>query len=106
MTGQNVGLHILISDAGGNEVLTYTGVYAWLGKCRIRGLPPSLVRSSPEEDIRINWWIGANLCQTGVSSLVCPSPGLHGPRDIAAMSILSAGEAVKGLCEQGVGDPN
>jgi hypothetical protein len=106
MTGENVGLHILISDARRNEVLSYTIVYVWLGKYRIGGLPPGLVRSSPEEDIRINWWTGAHLCQTGVSPLVCPSPGLHGPGDIATMSILNAGEAVKGLREQGVRDPN
>jgi hypothetical protein len=97
MMGENVVLRIPISNVTGVEPLLFTSIYGRLGRGRIRGLPPGMVRSSPEEDIGINRWTGPDLCHVGVSPLVRPSPGLHGPRDIAAMSSLGTGEAVKGL---------
>jgi hypothetical protein len=97
MTGENVVLHIPISNVIGAEPSSFTSIYGRLGKGRIRGLPPGMVRSSPEEDIGVNRWTGSDLCHVGVSPLVRPSPGLHRPRDIAAMSSLGTGEAVKGF---------
>ena len=96
-TGEIVALHIPISNATGIEPSSLTSIYGWLGRGRIRSLPPGMMRSKPEEDIGVNRWPGPDLCHVGVSPLVCPSPGLHGPRDIAAMSNLGTGEAVKGL---------
>src|SRR3954464_12507130 len=97
MTGENVVLRIPISNVIGIEPSSFTNIYGRLGRGRIRGLPPCMLRSSPEEDIGVNWWTGSDLCHVGVSPLVRPSPGLHGARDIAATSNLGTGEAVKGL---------
>jgi hypothetical protein len=103
---ESVGLQILISKVVGMEGSSFTSIYGRLGRCRIRGLPPHMVRSSPEEDIGINCWARSDLCQAGVSSLVRPPPRFHWPRDIAAMSILDAGEAVKGFGKQRVRNPD
>jgi hypothetical protein len=96
-TGENVALHIPISNVTGIEPSSFTSIYSRLGRGRIRSLPPGMVRSSPEEGIGVNRWTRSDLCHVGVSPLVRPSPGLHGPRDIAAMSNLGTGEAVKRL---------
>ena len=97
MTGENVVLCIPISNVTRAEPSSFTGIYGRIGRGGIRGLPPGMVRPSPEEDIGVNRWPRPDLCHVGVSPLVRPSPGLHGPRDIAAMSNLGTGEAVKGL---------
>ena len=104
--GGKEGLCSPISDARGLKGSSVTSIYGRLWRCRTRGLPPSLLRSSPEEDIGVNGGTRSNLCHVGISPFIRPSPGLQRPRNIAAMANPSAGEAVKGLGQKRFGDPD
>ena len=104
--GGKEGLCTSVSEARNIKVSFFTRIYGRLWRCRTRGLPPSLLRPSPEEDIGVDWGTRSNLCHVGISPFIRPSPGLQGPRDIAAMANLSAGEAVKGLGQKRFGDPD